>query len=979
MENRNILADWRELPVSMRPKVRYWLPAAAMEESDLRQEIRQLAERGFGGMEVVVLATLPEEIAKSEDGWGTSNWDRMVGIVDEEAKKLGMSMDLAIGPGWPIASPAIDSADDPAALYELVWGEMTVEKGTHYAGPVPERRIIRPEGTPKLVHVLAYLEQERDVLIRSSYIDLRVYVKEGQLEYDFPDGEGTVWKVYAYYSQPSCHKINSGQTYAIDHLSVAGAKACEAYWDKVLSENTYDTLESFFCDSLEYNVAMDWTPEFLQEFERRRGYSILPYLPFIGEGNLYPACDLAGCRLDEEEVSLQVNRDYTETLTQCYCENHLAALETMAEKYGKTIRYQVAYNKPFEEERSALYVAIPENEALGRAFLDGQKLMAAAVHLGRKERYSFECAAQFGHSYGQCYEDLMWWVKRSLMAGMNAQVLHGAGYSGQYEGKHAVDGQVPGTAWPGYEPFGKFVSNYWNRTLSVEDARGCLDAVTRWNVIFRKQAKVDCAVFRCSYTNDGTGNDFDYYGDGGMLVNRGYSYELVSDALLHLPVCQVDEGILDKDGVGYQALIIPEQDAVSVSFLKKTMELAAAGLAVIWQGKRPGRSLFFKDVDTREKQAYFGEILERCWSSADIIHVDSLEEVPEVLGKRHIRARMELEGTSDLMTALRVQGGKRYYVLYSYNRVSSTQTELNPDEISVSALYKKGTTKPTYERPGASSRRKVKVRLQGTGAVSICNPWDGTRIPADFVEEEGYMSGTVFIEEDEMIVFLLEEQQSTGAGGHFTAGHVCAERMAAGQGEGCFAAEQLPMEETDSGCTWILADRLPVRFDSLELESFEPDTGGECSFLRSGFVKTGRIFCPIRLLPWKNLSPELVTFSGRGIYKGSMEIPDWREGNRYLLQLGDVCDTFRVYVNGEETAFPDQVMKRVDVTGLVRKGSNSLEVVVTSNLYNRLFSPDTNFFGMPVPYLPRRYGIWESPGKCIALYVYKEQENDQAG
>lgn len=30
-----------------------------------------------------------------------------------------------------------------------------------------------------------------------------------------------------------------------------------------------------------------------------------------------------------------VNHDYLETLTQCYCENHLAVLEEMAHKFGK--------------------------------------------------------------------------------------------------------------------------------------------------------------------------------------------------------------------------------------------------------------------------------------------------------------------------------------------------------------------------------------------------------------------------------------------------------------------------------------------------------------------------------------------------------------------------------------------------------------------------------------------------------------------
>ena len=53
---------FREIPMEMRPKIRYWLPSAAVDEADLREEIRQLKARGFGGVEVVVLASVPEEI-----------------------------------------------------------------------------------------------------------------------------------------------------------------------------------------------------------------------------------------------------------------------------------------------------------------------------------------------------------------------------------------------------------------------------------------------------------------------------------------------------------------------------------------------------------------------------------------------------------------------------------------------------------------------------------------------------------------------------------------------------------------------------------------------------------------------------------------------------------------------------------------------------------------------------------------------------
>ena len=68
--NQQTAREWITLQNDRRPKVRYWLPAAAVDEEDLRRELRALSERGFGGVEIVVLNTTPPVIAKSADGWG---------------------------------------------------------------------------------------------------------------------------------------------------------------------------------------------------------------------------------------------------------------------------------------------------------------------------------------------------------------------------------------------------------------------------------------------------------------------------------------------------------------------------------------------------------------------------------------------------------------------------------------------------------------------------------------------------------------------------------------------------------------------------------------------------------------------------------------------------------------------------------------------------------------------------------------------
>ncbi len=1034
--------EWITLKNDRRPKVRYWMPAAAVDEEDLRQDLRSLSARGFGGVEVVVLNTTPPVIAKSADGWGTPAWDRAVEVIAEETKALGMSFDLAIGPGWPIASPVIKSADDPAALQELTWGELALAPGEHYEGPLPERRTKHDEGTPVLVSAFAYLETADHVLEKDSYIELTDRVRDGRIGFTAPEAAGESdpdghpedgfprWKLFAFYRQPAVHKINSGQDYVIDHLGAAGAEAVEKYWDGVFSRYRYDSLESFFCDSLEYEVSLEWTAALPEEFLRRRGYSVLPYLPFIGVQPTYPACDVPGYRLADPEISDRICRDYLETVTQLYCECHLAVLERMAEKYGKTVRYQVAYNRPLEAERSALFVAVPENEALGRPSVDYQKIMAAAAHLGRKDRYSFECAAEFGHSYGQSYEDLFWWVKRAAMAGMNAQVLHGASYSGRMpagpeeepRGEVQAGGRVqadqaggeerrfPAVEWPGFEGFGKLVSNYWNRTPSVRDARGCLDAIARLNTVLRERALVDCAVFRDSYLNSGEGSEFCLYPDDGALANAGYTYEFLSETLLGLPECHVREGRMDAEGPAYKCLILPEISWISGGMLRQVLRLRKEGLPVLWIGAKPMTAKFYGEADTEEKRAEWAALLEEAWAYPGVRHVRRAEEIPAALAEAGILPEAKILGAvpggntaadaagaaeariadgrasaarpsrADVITFTREAGdGTRYYGFYGLNRVVLAPDEKNPEELAVSGIYRWKTVRGSYRRPGEKSRRTVAVRFAGNGPVSVLEPFSGREYPAAAVPcGDGFSLAEVTLEEDELVLLKAAPAvMENPSEGNRPAASAAMENPSKGNKPAAAAASVVRMPEERALPRVPAGDCFPVRFRSLTLREFGPDTPEETSFLRSSFREESREIAlgdTEVLAPWRVLDPDLVRFSGEGVYRAEVTVPHKESGGRWILRLGEVCDTFRVYVNGQESAFPDQVKKSADITELIREGTNSLEIVVTSNLYNCLFTEGMTGLGLPLPYFPRNYGLWPEEGKPVRLEWLPEQE-----
>ena len=943
-----------KIPMEARPGVRYWVPAAAMDETDFREEIRQLYARGFGRIELVVLSGRNPELDRSEDGWGTENWDRMVRIAADETEKLGMKLDIANGPGWPISSPVIKDADDPAALRELTYGEFTLSAGTHYEGPLPERKTVRPEGTPKLVAVMAYPEVSERILKQSGYIDLSAALSpDGKsLCFDLPEAsEGTTgqYRIFAFYEQPAVHKINSGMNYVIDHLGKAGVEACKAYWDPIFEKYDYPSMESFFCDSLEYVVTLEWTPGFETFFEEKYGYDLRPFLPVVGEHpSILAVPEVAGCSFEDPKIGEMVNREFMEALTYCYCENHLRGLEEMANAYGKTIRYQVAYNKPFEEEISALYPGIPENEALGRPTFDGMKDMAAAAHLGRKKRYSFECAAEFGFGYNQTYEDLLWWIKRAQMAGMNAQVMHGASYSGAYYGSLSENGRVPGAEWPGYEGFGKFVSNNWNRTLSIEDARKVLDRIARTNRIFLGTKKVDAAILRSDYTNTGDGGEGCFYNDGGKLQNAGFSYEFVCESLLKLPVCRVKDGVLDPEGPAYRALIVMPGVELSLEGIRTLRRLQREGLPVVLCEERYPCRFYSDYADEKRREEWEEEFAALLSSAKEAGLVSMIEDVPETLLSRGIGPRIRTQCSHDLITAVHETEDCNFYILYANNRVEFDWKDLSFGTTHVSGGFRPGTTKNTYERPGDASRSYAELSIESRGPLFVYDPWNNSFRPSGLSADGTRVKGGLWIEEDEMLI-LAEDK--TG----------CQEPA----GRKAFAAVS-PASELN---------RIPIRFERLQVNAFEPEKPEEYSFLRSRFSAESRTYIIEKAEDFAKIDPELEHFAGKGTYSGSFTV-EKKDGIRYMLKLGKAADTLLAAVNGQEVEGLDQVFRRADITDLIADGRNLISVRVMTNLHARLtksFDPkDYEHTPFCPPSMEHRSGLFEEPGFPIGVEEYSE-------
>jgi len=322
------------------PKVRYWFPHAVVSAKGFEKDVADLAARGFGSIEAVSMKTgITPEFYNRENLWGSDKWIACMKPLLRAAKKHGLSVDISNGPAWPIANISATHADDETTLYELSYGLKILHAGESYAGNAPLPVEIHPEGTMKLKAVGLYRIAGEKCLDFDSYQPL-----EEPISVTISEGD---WALFAFWERPAKER-NADIFYVADHFSKKATDAVMDVWEKRLlpafSEDR-DVLQSVFCDSLEYVTDMDWSRGFAEDFEARKGYSILPYLPVLGNAYMFPGMEncnqgvfpdsnVSGYSFTDRDLQHRVNMDYYEMLTDYYCRNHLDTCRSVRKRWG---------------------------------------------------------------------------------------------------------------------------------------------------------------------------------------------------------------------------------------------------------------------------------------------------------------------------------------------------------------------------------------------------------------------------------------------------------------------------------------------------------------------------------------------------------------------------------------------------------------------------------------------------------------------
>ncbi len=478
------LEEFAEPGTDYRPWARWWWPGNDVESTELRREVDLLADAYFGGAEIQAFdaALNPEAEATELErrlSFDSPAYYENLAVVMDQARKHGLTIDLTFGSGWPAAGVNIDPQESLKTLLYNEWffkgpGQANIEllepqKGTFYevaemAGNVFGEDLARYMGDQaELVELLA-----AKVIINqrtSSLFDLKDTVKidsdslqvitsqvaaEGTLSWNVPDGD---WVIIGIFSLPDGEypilPASQAEAFVIDHFDSA---IVTNHLDYLFGQRTGldtfygDPLRAIFSDSFEFKTERHFSRKFLTEFKSRRGYDLIPWLPAV----LLPGADnyiYEVGRLDRatpftfSKEDHRILYDYSLTVSDLFISEYLEATSSWAEQRGMQSRAQ-AYGINLDNIRAAGSVSLPEAEQLYAGGADMfLHMVSAGAHLYNRKLVSAEAMVWPGRDYMTTIMKMKAGADKAFSAGINHLIYHGFPYA--HPGDFGMTGWTP--------------------------------------------------------------------------------------------------------------------------------------------------------------------------------------------------------------------------------------------------------------------------------------------------------------------------------------------------------------------------------------------------------------------------------------------------------------------------------------------------------------------------------------------------------
>ncbi len=422
------------------PFARWWWPGNAVTKEELRREINLFADNDFGGVEIQPMNLFipgTKEIKDKVTTWDTPDYYSNVITVMEEAHKRNMIVDMTDGSGWPPGGPHL-SADD--GFLTLQYASSEINGGANVNIALPQ--ISNTSGFPShLVALIAAKVLVKDSLDKTKTIPLNASATllitnkaiNDSLHWKAPEG---TWKIIAFWSKPSGEKgmtATATQGYVVNHFdSVKVLKNYTHLFGERTGLKPYfgSPMRAIFNDSYEFQVDRFYSSDFITYFKKKRGYDITPWLPaemqpkYNYASFMRPANAVPDFSFSNEDWRLRY--DYDLTFSELLGEHFFKTSKDFAEPKGLLHRTQ-AYGMNMDMIKLAGLASIPETESMlgPEANL---KIMTSGAHLYNRPIASAESVVFSNRAYTTTPQKIKIAVDKLFAAGVNQIVYHGVPY-----------------------------------------------------------------------------------------------------------------------------------------------------------------------------------------------------------------------------------------------------------------------------------------------------------------------------------------------------------------------------------------------------------------------------------------------------------------------------------------------------------------------------------------------------------------------
>jgi hypothetical protein len=879
---------WPRFSAETRPWVRWWWLGSAVTGAGLTRNLLQLHQAGLGGVEVQPIY----EAQGYEDRdleYLSASWVSALDHTTRQAGRLGMQVDLTSGSGWtmggPWITPELSAGKALVARWQLAEGQRLDEpvrtEQPGHPGLVDEEKLSRPDlrppmdplPAPPLSALVAREASTGETVVLTENVGA-----DGRLDWTAPAGTWELTGVFAGLALKRVERAGpGGKGLMSDYTGGTGVRPHLDRLDAALGSGRRG-LRASFHDSYELE-ATDWHRTFLADFERLRGYDVTPYLPDVfAEGEV-------------GDTALRVMADVRTTFSELFVERFAKPWDEWSKDHGWLTRNQAhgspanlldvygASDIPETEYTGAELVPIPGlRQGLGAAAPPVSlvwRMASSSAHLKGATLVSAETITWRDEHYHVSLSQAKPAVDLLFSAGVNHVLFHGSTYS------------PDDVAWPGFSFY-----------ASTE--------VNPANTLWRDLPELNAYITRCqSVLQDGEhGNDVLVYWPQADLWSRptgglpGAERELTPDYAWR--------------GTGWMYGDPESPGAIVEPIEKRGWQLDWVSDAQLqeFSGRRGqvdnGHSRYAVVVVPRARHVPLDtmqHLRDLAATGATVVFVDALPT--DVPGYADLAARRRrFVQLRDTMTAHPVVGRAGWHRVGNGHVVVATQgTALD------TALAESGAVR----EPLADSGLRVLRRRHRHG-------WHY------FVANVGAetVSGWQRLGVDVRSIGLLDPLRDTRG---------VAEHRAVDGG----TEVRLHL---DPGQSVILRtfDRRKLSGPAADLAipggTLSLDGSWELRFLEGGPELPGARTLDA-LVSWTELGEVEAAFSGTALYRTTFEIDADAAKRDWLLDLGQLCESARVRVNGEDVGTAWAIPYRVSLSGALRRGANVLELEVTNLAANR--------------------------------------------